>query len=523
MWILLIIGLVLGHIGLYGMFQKAGVEGWKALVPGYNIVVWHELIGRPAWRGLLLLIPIVNLFIFAGMIVDLVLSFDKQSFFQHFLAVAGAPFYFLKLGFSKTDKYIGKGYLLEKENPTKKGFLREWSEAIIFAVFAAMFIRMFLIEAYTIPTPSMEGSLLVGDYLFVSKANYGSRLPMTPLHMPLVHNKFPLVGGESYSEALKWPYKRLPGWQKIKRFDPVVFNFPEGDTIVESSADDLPRNYYYEYIRTNPKLRNVFNTDSKYDVISRPVDKMDNYVKRCVGLPGETLQLKNRILYIDGQRQASPNKVQYRYRVNTSEEFLSPAAQDRLLSKLLKIGINRNEITSLDRRGNRSIRKGALRLNLSEDQAKALRENSYFKSVQPISFPEGKWDPGYNLFPHDPDNHPWNPDNYGPIKIPAKGDVITLTRENMSRYKRLISIYEGNTFAFKNGQFTINGEQTNKYTIKQDYYFMLGDNRHNSEDSRFWGFVPFDHVVGKPLFIWFSMEGGEGIRWNRIFKSATAL
>ncbi|MFT6938323.1 MAG: signal peptidase I, partial [Saprospiraceae bacterium] len=318
--ILIILWIVLSRIGLYKMFEKAGEAGWKALIPVYNKLVWSDIIGRPRWRVILLLVPIVNIFVLVGMVIELVNSFTKWDFLDHTLAVIGTPFYFLYLGFSKDEKYLYKSYEYEKENPQPKDGFREWAEAVIFAVFAATFIRMFLIEAYTIPTPSMEGSLLVGDFLFVSKAHYGMRTPMTPAQFPLVHNTVPLMGGESYTEAIKFPYYRSAKIQDVKRNDPVVFNFPEGDTIVYARKRTLDRgtNNYYNLLRAYNFSRETLLNNANYELVTRPIDKRDNYIKRCVAVSGDTVQVKEGQLYLNGTKAVNPEKIQYRYSVITN-------------------------------------------------------------------------------------------------------------------------------------------------------------------------------------------------------------
>jgi signal peptidase I len=493
---------LIGHIGLYKIFEKAGVAGWKAFVPVLNKIVWLDLIGRPRWRAVLLLLPLVNIFILAGMFIEMAKSFDKHRFWDHFFAVAFAPIYFCYLGFSATEKYVGQGYAIEKANPRKKEAVREWAEAIIFAVFAATFIRMFLIEAYTIPTPSMEGSLLVGDFLFVSKANYGSRAPITPLQLPLIHNVVPNTDLESYSKAIEWPYFRLRGLEKIERYDPVVFNFPEGDTVAigKGSFVFYKQNNYTNYysIRHNRPLE--VENEMYFDKKVRPIDKRDNYIKRCVALPGETFEVKNREIYINGKKIDKPINAQFEYNL-TVQGALNK-------KKLTDLGI---ENTSYGRS------EGPVsHMHLNDKQLKSIKamDNVVSADFSPL-------DPTARIFPNDKKHFNWTLDNFGPLMLPKKGAKVNLTLENIALYERIINVYEGNDYEKKGGKIYINGKEATSYTFQQDYYFMMGDNRHNSEDSRVWGFVPEDHIVGKPLFIWFS-RGDNGIRWNRLFKSANS-
>lgn len=506
--------------GLYKVFEKAGEAGWKSIVPGLNIFTWLNITGRPWWWMILILIPLVNIFVVVYMLIDLVKSFGKTGFFEHAAAFL-IPFISIPyLGFKAEEKYLGKSVVMSKENPIKKSQPREWAEAIIFAVFAATLIRMFLIEAYTIPTPSMESSLMVGDFLFVSKTSYGVRMPNTPLQFPLVHNKIPFAGKESYSEAVKWKYKRILGsTDKIKRYDPVVFNFPEGDTIAELKntsqtrnfflSKNIPpervalRNHYYGYLRSFGK--NVMQ--QHFNLITRPVDKRDNYIKRCVGLPGDKLEIKNQVLYIDDKEAKKPVGLQFSYDLSITGS-LNPKARERCIDDY-KFTTEMRDYNALF---------------LNEEQKECLSGLAENVSLQPRIFTE----PSKDIFPHS-SRHPWSRDNFGPVIIPEKGKSVTLDSQNLAIYRRVISVYEGNTLEVKNNQIYINGEATNSYTFKMDYFFMMGDNRHNSEDSRVWGFVPEDHVVGKPLFIWLSLKNGKlfgeggGVNWGRIFRGANRM
>ena len=511
--IVLILWIVITRIGLYKMFEKAGEAGWKALVPIYNKIVWADIVGRPRWRVAMLLIPIVNIFVLVGMVIDLVNSFSKWDFLDHTLAVVATPFYFTYIGFSKNEKYVYKAYEYEKEKPMQKGPIREWAESIIFAVFAATFIRMFLIEAYTIPTPSMEGSLLVGDFLFVSKAHYGMRMPMTPVQFPLVHNTLPVVGGESYTEAVKFPYYRTGKLQPVKRNEPVVFNFPEGDTVVFAKKRSVDRgtNNYYNLLRAYNFKRETLLDPSNYELVTRPVDKRDNYIKRCVGVAGDSLEVRQGQLYINGEKAQNPEKIQYRYSVTTTDA--APLHRETLISW----GINEDEIDLNQRRG------GLVSFyNLTEEQAERVKSlSSVSDVVKQIAAPEVI--ENTNIFPHDFENFKYNIDNFGPIWIPKAGETVNISPENIALYRRVITVYEGHTLEVRDGKILIDNEAASTYTFQQNYYFMMGDNRHNSEDSRVWGFVPEDHIVGKPLFIWFSRKAGVGIRWNRIFSSANVM
>lgn len=381
----------------------------------------------------------------------------------------------------------------------------EWLDAIIFALIAATFIRMFFIEAYTIPTGSMEKTLLVGDYLFVSKLSYGPKVPETPISFPLVHNVMPVTGGESYSTVIKNKYRRLKGFSSVKRDDIVVFGFPHGDTVLKA----LPQDDYYQLVRMNNNNREY--TQKMYGpVIVRPNDKKDNYVKRCVAVAGDSLSVVNGKVIVNGVPQPEFEGIQSTYTVYTNGSSIN--------AKILKdIGLNPQEVyfdSSLP--GYPEMTLTAAELAKVKDLAivAEIRENI---DVYPPDYPDSP----ILLFPFT-ENFKWTRDNYGPLWIPAKGATVTLDLENLPLYERIISTYEHNKLEVVNGEIFINGNKTNAYTFKQDYFFMMGDNRHHSLDSRYWGFVPEDHVVGRPAVVWFSTDKYKSfpsnIRWKRLFK-----
>lgn len=347
-----------------------------------------------------------------------------------------------------------------------KSAMREWIEAIFLAIIAAIIIRTFFFEAYTIPTSSMEKSLLVGDYLFVSKINYGARLPMTPLAFPFAHNKMPFTNNvKSYSERLKLPYFRFPGFQNIERNDVVVFNFPLD--------------------------------------IENPVDKRENYIKRCVGLPGDQFQIIDRQIVVNEQKQNFPKEGQFEYFVKTKDSHLS---QDQIASLNITDGGPIQSDTGY-------VGKYAL----TAETLQKIKALPNVISVEEIQRPKGLSLIEEPVFPEDPRHYPWNLDNYGPLPIPAAGQTVILDTANIAIYRDLIEQYEGNEIKQISTDFTINGVATNQYTFKMNYYFMMGDNRHNSLDSRFWGFVPEDHIVGKAILVFFSKED-INTRWERMFK-----
>ncbi|PID89507.1 MAG: signal peptidase I [Bacteroidia bacterium] len=405
------------------------------------------------------------------------------------------------------DIYISKKVHWEfwkKRNLKKKSKLMEWIDALIFAVIAATLIRLFFIEAYTIPTSSMEKSLLVGDYLFVSKVSYGPRMPNTPLSFPFAHHTLPLTSNtKSYLEWIKWDYKRLVGFGEVERNDVVVFNYPEGDTL---STLYQSNQSYYALTRQFGRKRVWEDKRSFGDIITRPVDKRENYVKRCVAIHGDTLQIKHGQAFINGKPQEKVGDFQYKYDIVT---------QDRALNSYFfsNLGISREDYEQA------MIANFTYRLPLTQENVEKLKANQIIKSITRVEIPEGVRMP--YIFPHNP-NYKWNEDNFGPLYIPAKGATIALTPENLPLYRRAIEVYEKHKVEQKNGKIFIDGKETNKYTFAMDYYFMMGDSRHNSADSRFWGFVPEDHVVGKAVFIWFSTDKDKSflkkIRWNRIFN-----
>jgi signal peptidase I len=390
----------------------------------------------------------------------------------------------------------------KKRNPPngKQTKLVEWIDAIIFAVIAASFIRMFFIEAYVIPTSSMEKSLLVGDYLFVSKTAYGPKTPNTPLSFPFVHNTMPVIGGKSYVEWIKKPYNRMKGFSKIKNDDVVVFHFPEGDTV----ALNMQNSSYYQLVRGYGRA-NVWNNPRDFgEVVARPVDKRENYIKRCIAIPGDELKVEKGKVFINGKPQKEIPGIQYNYLVKTNGSSINPKALDKL-----KIAEADRNIYSSEQ----------YQFPLTNENRTKIKEFGNVTAVDETIEEPGKWE--RDIFPSD-ERFQWNVDNLGPIKIPAKGATVNLTVDNLPLYKRIIDIYENNDLVVKDSTIFINGKEATNYTFKMDYYWMMGDNRHNSADSRYWGFVPEDHVVGKAKFIWLSLDKDRSfpgkIRIGRMFS-----
>ena len=400
----------------------------------------------------------------------------------------------------------------------KKPAWREWLDAAVFAIVAATIIRTFFVEAYTIPSESMEGSMLVNDYLFVSKMSYGARLPMTPLAVPLVHNTMPLLGGKSYTDAVQWKYRRLPGFGHIERNDVVVFNFPDGDTVLRDDKGNYLQDDYYGYAMM-PESRNVLQANG-YTLEHRPVDKTDNYIKRCVGVPGDLIEVREGVLYVNGQRSVDFPHIKNEYSVVTNGKPLD--------DEMLKEAHISNESTR-ENEPPKDVRPGrnGANYNLMVQNKYVPVLQKYFGAGNVKFYVEPAANatlvaPQYWAFPRDTTNFKNNVDNFAAITIPKKGTTVTLTPNNIALYRRLISVYEHNTLEERNNTYIINGQPATRYTFKMDYYWMMGDNRHNSLDSRFWGFVPEDHVVGKAWFVWLSYGEG-GIRWSRLFRGIHTL
>jgi len=493
-WIIFIIAALGWHIGLYSMFKKAGIEGWKAFVPFYNTWCMVEKMELRRFWFWLQFIPIAGQFITIWITIKFVEHFGRFGILHHAATVLVPFIYFPYLGFSPNERYAGK---LVVDN-YKKSAAREWIDAAAFAVVAATLIRTFVFEAYTIPTPSMEKTLLVNDFLFVSKFSYGPRIPNTPIAMPFVHHTLPFTGGKSYSESVYIPYTR---WfaSPVKRNDVVVFNFPVNDTLINDEENFGSKKTYYQAVREMGHDR--IWQDYGDIITTRPVDKRENFIKRCVAIGGETLQIINGNVTVNGQAQSVFPESERYYKLEVpGDSYLD---KDRLES----MGIMVRE----DQGDRMQLKNNLYLINITNAEKASL------KLPQGYSITEFVMEPDSQLFPYYDTASKWSGDNYGPIVIPAKGMKISLTPDNLVRYQRCIEVYENNKFENRNGQFFINGKAATEYTFKMNYYFMMGDNRHNSLDSRYWGFVPEDHVVGKASMIWFSWENGP--RWKRLFNS----
>ena len=388
-----------------------------------------------------------------------------------------------------------------RRSPTYK-FIYEWVNAIVFATVVASLIHIFVFQMYVIPSSSMESSLLIGDYLYVSKVAYGPQMPNTPVSFPFVHHTMPFSQTKkSFSECIRWPYHRLKGLRSIERNDVVVFNFPAGDTVLLQRQDATYYDVLREYQRTLGARAGREKLFRDYTVITRPVDKRDNYVKRCIALPGDTIRIEHSEVWVNSEPQREIPGRQYNYYVRTDGTTINPELFGQM-------GIAQSDIL---------YDAGTYFLPLTDENVERLRSLRNVREI--VRYEATGADP--DIFPNS-ESYPWNVDNFGPLWVPRKGATVALTEANLPLYRRIIETYEGNRLEVSDGQIRINGEPADSYTFAMDYYFMMGDNRHNSLDSRYWGFVPEDHIVGKPSFVWLSLDKEKSfpanIRWNRIFR-----
>ncbi len=526
-WILFTLALQIVHfLGTWKLYKAAGYQAWQAAIPVYNAVILMKIINRPVWWVILLFIPTINLILFGVIWVEILRSFGKNSAKDTLLGLVTFGLYIYDLNYSDNPKHIS-----DRSLRPKTGF-GETVSSILFAIVAATIVHNYIMQPYIIPTGSLEKSLLIGDFLFVSKFHYGARAPMTAVSVPMVHDTIPVLKTKSYLKKPQLPYFRFPALQKIKRNEIVVFSWP-ADTV-----------------------RQFFVREKRVD---KPIDKKSNYVKRCVGIPGDTLEIIDGFVHTNGIKNVLPERAEVQYTFNayakkgvSSRKLLAEGFED--FNRTYKIeNITESSYQQLipyivGRKGNTIenfsvitesrglptdlIRSLGLRvsetleankqLTLTLKEAAVLKKISWIDSVKQrinsVKVPNESFFP--NKIPYD-----WNEDNFGPLLIPQKGTTVDLTRKNLPLYKKIIQEYEGNELEVTPTEIKINGKIASQYTFKKDYYWMMGDNRHKSEDSRFWGFVPDDHIVGKPVFIWFSIKGiNDGIknwsvRWDRVFTT----
>ncbi len=485
----------LPSFGLAKLFVKAGVPAWKAYVPFYNTWVMQEIAQRPKHWVFWQLIPVIGWFITPGIFIEFAKVFAKYSFGAHTMASL-LPFIYFPYIASKPDtRFVGPQTVRLYQKPA----WREWVDAAVFAVVAATLIRTFIFEAYTIPSGSMEKTLLVKDFLFVSKLSYGPRIPNTPLSVPFVHNYMPVTNGKSYSELVQFPYIRWFG-SMPKRNDVVVFNFPAGDTVIHREGFEslVP---YIDVKRAAERgdrdAKMILADGENYPVVSHPVDKTDNYIKRCVGVSGDSIEVRHNVVYLNGVRQEPPPYAEQLYKV----EVTAPALDMDVMKSEYDLDFEKGDYSSIG--GN------IYRMLLTTVAKDKMQKNGLIKNIEPLDGLER------DVFPYDT-LHNWTMDNFGPVWVPKKGTTIQLTPENFNIYERAIRKYEHTDLEERNGKYYINGQENSSYTFKMDYFWMMGDNRQGSQDSRKWGFVPEDRIVGKAWMIWFSWDGGP--RWKRLFN-----
>ena len=526
-WFIFFLVIQLIHFaGTWKLYQRANRKAWEAAIPIYNAVILMKIINRPKWWVILLFIPVINQLMFPILWIETARSFGFNKRKDTALVLLTLGFYLFFINYATNSTY--------KLNRSLKPrtALGEWVSSIAFAIIAATLVHTYVMQPYTIPTSSLEKTLLVGDYLFVSKFHYGARVPTTTIATPMLHDSIPTSivskkNTKSYLNKPLLPYLRIPGFQKIKRNDIVVFNWPV-DTLVHWMDPSK-------------------GTDFK------PLDKKTNYVKRCVGIAGDTLEVRDGYVYINGKQNILPgraklqfyNKVYSEKGLSTQKllrytdkeferKFIINFTSQNQFEKVMRYATNNPEkikdnqfiITTSDegipqwiingyRLDIKEISTKIRKANITDEIAAKLRKDSEVDSVVKVINPKGN--KGNNMFPQAT-NLSWNTDNYGPIYIPKKGTNVPLNMNSIPFYERIIEDYENNQLEVIGEHIFVNGKKSTSYTFKQDYYWMMGDNRQNSLDARSWGYVPFDHVVGKPVLIWFSINEGK-IRWERLFTT----
>ncbi|MFL2599546.1 MAG: signal peptidase I [Flavobacteriaceae bacterium] len=525
-WIIIfLVFQIIYFLSTWKLFIKAGEKPIYSLIPFYNLIIMMKIIKRPKWWFILLFIPVINLLMAGVIIIETLRSFGKNSNLDTLIGLVSLGTYITYINYFGSIDYV------RDRDVKNKTWIGEFIHSLIFAVVAATIVHNYFIQPYIIPTGSLEKTLLIGDFLFVSKFHYGARVPTTPIAFPMVHDTIPIIKKRSYLKFPQLPYLRLPGFQKIKRNEIVVFSWP---------ADTVRRFFVRE------------------KGVKKPIDKKSNYVKRCVGLPGDSLEIINGYVHIDNKKNILPDraKIQFTYKLYNSNGISSiKLIQNNIENFSRKFKINnisqsiynsiKNEIIGVISNDSNNfivltnstgfpkdlIRKFGINavelletskeLTLSVSEYENLKKLNLFDSISQQVYGNKSY---LNTFPNDI-SYKWNEDNFGPILIPKKGMKVKLTVKNIFLYKKIIKDYEKNILSQVDNAFYINGIKSDTYTFKKDYYWMMGDNRHKSEDSRFWGFVPDDHIVGKPVLIWFSIKGiNDGIknwkiRWSRLMTT----
>jgi len=522
---------IASFFGLSKLFTKAGIASWKAYVPIYNFYELSKLLNKPWWWCLIMIVPGVNIIMYGVYGFNTARAFNKPSNNDLWFATILPYIFFVKLGFDDTAKFVG----LEKFKNEPSKIIKNWVDPIIFAVIAASIIRGYFIEAFTIPTSSLEKSLMVGDFLFVNKFAYGPKIPQTPLSFPFAHHTLPLANTKSYLEWIKFPYFRLPGFGKVDNNDIVVFNYPDGDSVLinmqdisyynavrivgnymkqeaEQAGDSSKSERYYngkawEYFQ-DPNNVNILNGSKVGPIVGRPVDKREHYVKRCVAIAGDKFEIKNGEIYINDVKQAMPEKAQHYYYVKTTT---------RLFGDPIKLKNGRTTLSNLKLLDQYDIYATEVelaaeskdttvyKLNMPADVAEQIKKLPSVVSVTRKIDKAGERE--ITIFPHNP-AYAWNNDNFGPLVIPKAGLTIPIDTHNVCLYEKEMNTYDNgiHQVSVSGAQVLYDGKPITSYTFKQDYYFMMGDNRHNSADSRSWGMVPYDHIVGSPFFVWLSVK-----------------
>lgn len=530
-WLLFFLIIQIIHfLGTWKLYVKAGRKAWEAAIPVYNAIVLMKIIKRPSWWVVLLFIPIINLLMFPVVWVETIRSFGRNRLAETWLVLLTMGLYIYYVNYALDVQYI------EDRDLHPKSASGEWVSSIVFAIVAATLVHTYFIQPYVIPTGSLERTLRIGDLLFVSKFHFGARIPMTTVAAPMVHDTLPVLRTRSYLKKPQLPYMRLPGFQKVGRTDLVVFSWP-ADTV-----------------------RQFFKAEAG---VKKPIDKKSNYVKRCVGVPGDSLEVRDGYVFINGKQLELPGRARpmYDYRVygqkGISARILDQAGVSDFTRTYVTVPLNRAQfeiLSTANLMGAQSREDGQIELltgpqglsveiirkagisaitevtprerttTMTAQMVKVLEKISTVDSI--VRIVDNPGEAGNNIFPQDT-RYPWNYDQLGPVYIPAKGDKVALTPETFPLYQKIIRDYEKNTATISGNEVLINGTVVDSYTFKQDYYWMMGDNRDHSEDSRAWGYVPEDHIVGKPVFIWMSFDNfNDGIanwkpRWDRIFTTVS--